>query len=76
MYLCVCVFWAVLGLCCGLFSSCPARGLLSSWGAWAFHCGGFSCALAWTAGSRAGGLQSLQSVGLVVVACRLSAQAQ
>ena len=72
----MCVFWAVLGLCCGLFSSWPAQGLLSSWGAWASHCGGFSCALAWLTGSRAGGLQSLQREGLVVMACRLSAQAQ
>jgi len=45
MYLYTYVFLAVLGLCCGLFSSCSEQGLLSSWGAWASHCGGFSCSL-------------------------------
>ena len=45
MYLYTHVFLAVLGLCCGLFSSCSEQGLLSSWGAWASHCGGFSCSL-------------------------------
>ena len=45
---------AVLGLrCCSwAFSSCSEHGLLSSRGAWASYCGGFSCcgawALAWT----------------------------
>ena len=39
------LFLAVLGLCCctGFFSSCGKRGLLSSCGVLASHCGGFSC---------------------------------
>ena len=38
------LFLAALGLhCCAwAFSGCGERGLLSSWDAWAFHCGGFS----------------------------------
>ena len=58
----------------GLFSSCRQRGLLSRRGAWASHCGGFSCrgagALVRT------GLHScspgLWSTGFVVVVHRLS----
>ena len=34
-------------LLCRLFSSCHSQGLLSSWGALASHCGGFSCWGAW-----------------------------
>ena len=34
------LFLAVLG---GFISSCGKRGLLSSCGAWASHCSGFSC---------------------------------
>ena len=42
----ICLF--VLGyagslLPCGLFSNCGKSGLLCSYGAWASHCGGFSC---------------------------------
>ena len=37
----------------GLFSSFREQGLLSSCGAWASHCGGFSCCGAQTLGSRA-----------------------
>ena len=38
------VFLAALGLCCcsRAFSSCSEWGLLSSCGAWASHCSGFS----------------------------------
>ena len=34
-----------MGLCCCIwaFSSCGKQGLLSSYGAWTSHCGGFSC---------------------------------
>ena len=34
-------------LLCRLFCSCSSQGLLSSWGALASHCGGFSCWGAW-----------------------------
>ena len=39
-------------LCCYVqaFSSCGARGLLSSCDAWTSHCGGFSCCGAWAVG--------------------------
>ena len=39
------LFVAALGLCSctRACSSCSGRGLLSSCGAWASHCGGFSC---------------------------------
>ena len=37
-------------LLCGLFSSCGERRLLSSWGARASHCGGFSYCGAWALG--------------------------
>ena len=40
-----------------LFPGCGDRGLLSSCGAWASHCGGYSCCGA--TGSRACGLQQL-----------------
>ena len=56
------------------FSSCGERGLLSSWGAQACHCGGFSCcaaqALGWMGFSSCGS-QTLQH-GSIVVAHRLS----
>ena len=41
---CVFIFSVVLGLHCRTraFSSCRQQGLLSSWGAGASHCGGFS----------------------------------
>lgn len=39
------IYFACLGLCCctQVFSSCREQGLLFSCGAWACHCGGFSC---------------------------------
>ena len=39
----------MLGLrwCVRAFSSCSEQGLLSSCGAWASHCSGFSCCRAW-----------------------------
>ena len=40
------------------FSSCGEQGLLSSCGAWASHCGGFSCCR-----TRALGLEGLSSCG-------------
>ena len=45
---------AVQGLCCcaGFFSSLSERGLLSSCGAQASHCCGFSCR-AWALGTQA-----------------------
>ena len=36
--------------CTQAFSSCSKQGLLSSCGAWASHCGGFSCCEAWALG--------------------------
>ena len=36
----------------GFFSSCSEQGLLSSCGAWASHCGGFSCCRAQALGPR------------------------
>ena len=47
-----------LGLVLRLFSSCSEQGLLSSWGAWASHCGGFSCCRA-----QALGLSGFSSCG-------------
>ena len=44
-------------LLCGLFSSCSEWGLLSRSGAWASHCGGFSCC----------GAQALGQEGFAVV---------
>ena len=41
------VFLAGLGW---VFSSCSEQGLLSSWGAWVSHCGGFSSCRAWALG--------------------------
>ena len=67
---------------CGLFCSCSEQGLLSSWGARASHCGGFSCCGAQALGPA--GLSSwrhvssvveehgLKSTGSVVVVHRLS----
>ena len=37
-------------LLCATFSSCGKQGLLSSCGAWACHCGGFSCCRVWALG--------------------------
>ena len=44
IHLCI-LFLAVLGLHCCMpaFSSCSEQGLLSSYGTWASHYGGFSC---------------------------------
>ena len=55
------LFLATVGLCCytWAFSSCSKQGLLSSCGARASHCGGFSCC----------GAQALGHVGSVVVGC-------
>ena len=52
---------AVLGLCCCMwaFSSCGEQRLLSSCGAWAPHCCGFSCCRTWA--------QSLWLTGLVAL---------
>ena len=54
----------MLGLrCCEqTFSSCSECGLLSSWGAWVSHCGGFFCGRAQTLDRR---LQQLRCTGLV-----------
>ena len=52
----------------GLFSSCGERGLLSSCGVWASHCGGLSLQ---SMGSRVHGLHYLQHVGSVVAASGL-----
>ena len=63
MYLFI-LFLAPLGLHCHAraLASCCERGLLSSCGAWASHCGGFSCCRA----------SALGHTGSVVVAHRLS----
>ena len=49
------LFLAALGLgCCSCtqaFSGCGVEGLLSSCGARAFHCDGFSCCEAWALGA-------------------------
>ena len=37
----------------GLFSGCGEQGLLSSYGTWASHCGGFSCFQEWAFGHLA-----------------------
>ena len=47
-------------LLCRLFFGCAEQGLLPSHGAWALHCGGFSC-----------GAQGSGCVGLVLTAPRL-----
>ena len=59
------LFLVVLGLSCCTWavSSCGEQGLLSSCGAWASHCSGFSCCRAWALGlqaseAAAGGLRS------------------
>ena len=39
----ICLFWAVLGLCCCMSFLSSGEHLLSSWGAWAPHCSGFPC---------------------------------
>ena len=63
-----------LHCCARAFSSCGEQGLLSSWGAQASHCGGFSCCRAWALGHA--GFSScgswLWSTGSTVVAQRLS----
>ena len=43
--------WVLLAV--QAFSGCGRRGLLSSCGAGASHCGGFSCCGAWALGTRA-----------------------
>ena len=60
LYLCISnylinLFLTVLDLCCCtlVLSSCREWELLSSCGAWAFHCDGFSCCRAQTLGSQA-----------------------
>ena len=49
------LFLAALGLCCFMraFSSCSEQGLLSSCGARAAHCSGFSCCKARVLGAQA-----------------------
>ena len=44
-----------------MFSSFGEQGLLSRCGAWAFHCGGFSCFGAWALG-RAGSVVVMQKL--------------
>ena len=48
----ICLFLIVLGphCCVQIFSSYGEQGLLSSCGAQASHCGGFSCCTAWALG--------------------------
>ena len=36
----------------GFFSNCGKQGLLPRWGAWASHCGGFSCCRVWAPGPQ------------------------
>ena len=62
IYLCINLFWAVLGLpcCTQAFSGCGERGLLCCH-AWASHCSGFSCYRA----------QGLGQAGSVATAYRL-----
>ena len=69
---CFFFFLAVLGLCCcsGFFSSCGEWGLLSSCGARASHCAGFSHCRAqapgtWTSAAVAHGLNSTDSIVVV-----------
>ena len=61
------IFLAALGRrCCrGLFSGCGEWGLLSSCGAQASHCGGFSCCTAQAVGTWASvvAAQGLSSCG-------------
>ena len=63
---CMYLFLAVLGLhcCVQTFSGCGVRGLLSSCGAWASHCCGFSRE-AWAQGMWASAVaaQGLSSRG-------------
>ena len=71
------LFWGgMLGLCFCMwaFSSCGGWGLLSSCGAQASHCGGFSCCKAWALGTGSSVVvaRGLWSAGLVVVANRLN----
>ena len=69
------LFSTVLGLCCctGFFSSCRERWQLSSCGAWASPCAGFSCHRAQAPGCTGSAVVSpeLWSTGLVVVAHKL-----
>ena len=69
IYLFIYLFLAVLGLrcCVRAFSSCGERGATLRCGAWASHCGGFSCCGAralgvWTSVVAAHGLYSASSV--------------
>ena len=61
----------MLGLCCcsRAFSSCSEQGRLSSCSVQASHCSGFSCCRAWAL--ECNGLQQLQYMGSLVVACGL-----
>ena len=49
------LFLVVLGLhhCAWAFSTCGEQRLLSSCGAWASHCSGFSCCAAQVLGTQA-----------------------
>ena len=64
-------------LMCGLFATGGEQGLLSSCGAQASHCGGFSCCGALVLGSQASvfAAPGLQSSGSVVVVHGLSCPA-
>ena len=66
-YLFIYLFLAVLGLhsCVQAFSSWSEGRLLSSCGAWASHCGDFSCCRVW----------GLDGVGVTVAVHRLSCSA-
>ena len=70
------LFLAVLGPhCCSLaFSSCGERGLLYRCGAWASHCGGFSCCGAQALGTWASvvSARGLSSCGSQALEHRLS----
>ena len=61
------LFMAVLGLhcCVRAFSSCCMQGFLSSCGAWASHCSGFSCCGAHTLGTWAKDLRCRLSCPVV-----------
>ena len=56
------------------FSSCRERGLLSSWGAWASHCSGFSCHGAWTLGRVSFSCCSMQAQWVRLPGSRAQAQ--
>ena len=70
------LFLAALGLqCCArAFSSCSERGATLHCGAWASHCGGFSCCGAQALGAWASVVvaRGLSSCGSRALECRLS----